>query len=338
MLKSFQEAFFLDIIDILAVGDEISESLNGLIPVGFLGSVLPWVFFGPNFLVQFIEPFVNIRVKIEFEIFITTFKDFLCNFQILDIGPLWRWKSNFINKIVNSLLHWALSHAGLEFLKKFGSFLFPLIIDVSFTLKSDDGNWGDQSGLTDQFTLLSKEAWNFWDEAENESDLLSWLYWLLGVMTEKLWLDVFDCTWIYLRFVLEFPLVVNRRRSDVLEFELSGLDEVKFLLKGQKERVDRKLRTVNWDVGGFLFKILVILCVTIFLKEAVIVLDGLNTRIIVAAVNVDVELRGFIFLLFVFLRSFLFHGRGYSLPEMVDFFNPGCVGIVHLSYTIKYER
>ena len=82
---------------------------------------------------------------------------------------------------------------------------------------------------------------------------------------------------------------------------------------------------------------MVILCV-VFLKEAVIDLIGLNTQIIVAVVIVGLELRGLVFLLFFLLGFFLFHGRGYSLPEMVDFFNPGCVCIVHLSYTIKYER
>jgi hypothetical protein len=55
---------------------------------------------------------------------------------------------------------------------------------------------------------------------------------------------------------------------------------------------------------------------------------------IVRVINVEFELGRFVFFGFLLLRPFLFEGGGDSFPEMVDFFNPGGVGIVHLSYKI----
>lgn len=64
MLKSFQEAFFLNVIDILTNENEVPESSNGLIPVSFFGSIASWVLLGPDFLIKLVEPFVNVRIEV----------------------------------------------------------------------------------------------------------------------------------------------------------------------------------------------------------------------------------------------------------------------------------
>jgi hypothetical protein len=154
---------------------------------------------------------VNVRIEVEFEIFICGLENGLCDFQILDIWSFRGWKLDFIDQVINSFFHRTLSHACFEFLQEFGSFIFPFIVNVGFALKPDHRNRSNESRLTDQLAFLSKETWNLRNKTENECDLFAWLDGLFGVMAEKFWFDVFDGIGVYLGFVLKFPLVVNRR-------------------------------------------------------------------------------------------------------------------------------
>jgi hypothetical protein len=115
--------------------------LNRLIPID-LASLLASILFFPNFFKEVIKPTVYQWIKINLWVFIWFFKYFFSNFWIFNVRFLWLRKFNFIYQVINGLFNWTLSDTLFKLSKEILSLLFPLVIYVSFTLKS---YYGDRS-------------------------------------------------------------------------------------------------------------------------------------------------------------------------------------------------
>lgn len=124
-----------------------------------------------------------------------------------------------------------LSDTFFELLEEIHSFLFPFIVNVSFSLKSNHRYWSHQGRLTNHLTLLTEISRNLRYKTENKSDFLSWFNGLFRVMAEKLRLDIFYCISINSGLIFKSPFVIDCRRTNISYFYLLCLYTVELLFK-----------------------------------------------------------------------------------------------------------